>query len=522
MAKEVCNVTRRSFVGAAGLAAAGVACSGAIESALADEAATLVAESDIAQTVECDVVIAGAGAAGLAALAAAAEEGAKVVCLEKLSSSMGVGTYYGFINTELTRANGVPDTDETAFEHDIIEACLGATNPALVHNFVKHSAQVGDWMASVAEQTGNSAMFSTAGGSVNTAYFDDSETGSSAYGALSSYAEGFGGQVIYNANVVQLDTDETGRVTGVVAKDSETGEYTRYQAANGVILACGGFTGNADLIAQYVPWVDLDKLTEFNPIAINPDPEQCGNWGDAFTLAEQVGGRIAPAPHCPMIHFIGGAMPSAGNLFVNGAGKRFANEGSSNEVMAQIVMRQPGHTTFKIADSKPSGMALMMQQSDSAEGEGDDSSSSGHGPMAMMGSGDAPTYDTLEELAEANGFDPEVIAATVARWNELVESGVDEDFGSDLSSAVTVDTPPYTCTEGPGCNLAMMGGPQVDENLQVVDADYNPIAGLYAIGNCAGGFFGPNYPMQVHDGMARAFCAVGGYLAAKHALGVEA
>ena len=138
--------------------------------------------------------------------------------------------------------------------------------------------------------------------------------------------------------------------------------------------------------------------------------------------------------------------------------------------------------------------------------------------MANRAADDSPTFDTLDELAASIDMDPAVLASTVERFNELVAAGKDEDFNSDFTLAVSIDTPPFKAVEAPPCALAMMGGPQINEAMAVLDEDYAPIPGLYAAGNCAGGFYGPNYPMQVQSGLARAFCTVSGYLAAKNAL----
>jgi fumarate reductase flavoprotein subunit len=543
------SMSRRSFVAAAG-AVAGVAAAAtgamaasgralaaesgsasASASASTDESASAAQASsyEVSDTYDFDVVVVGGSAAGLAATASAAEEGASVVCIEKLGSAMGAGTYYGFINTELLQENGVETVDEDEYAKKIFEASEGQATPALIRTFVRHSAVVGDWMDNLAVATGNQALFSSSMGSENTAYYDDEASGSSAFGALTSYGEQNGATYVYSTEVVSLEAED-GRVTGVIAHDLGTDTYARYNAANGVVLATGGYTANTDLIATYIPWVDTDKVLVFNPIGLSAEPTENGNMGDGLTMAQAVGALVPAAPHTPMIHYISGAMPVAGSLSVNGQGKRFIDEGASMEVAAQTVMRQPGHTWFQIADAKPSGMALLMQQmaagsgTESSEaapsGEGDASAQAG--PMASLPSSDAPTYDTLEELAEANGFDPEVLQATVDRWNELVAQGVDEDFGSDFTLAVSIDTAPFTCTESPNCLLAAIGGAQIDENMQVLDTSYEPIPGLYAAGNCTCGFYGPNYPMQVQAGIARAFCTVSGYLASKNALGVEA
>lgn len=132
-----------------------------------------------------------------------------------------------------------------------------------------------------------------------------------------------------------------------------------------------------------------------------------------------------------------------------------------------------------------------------------------------------PGYDTLEEAAEAVGVNAQALVASVARWNELVEAGVDEDFGADMTDALPILTAPYHVAEGIGCLPCVMGGPVVDKNLQVLDSQRRPIAGLYGGGNCITGFHGPIYEDFYQFGPARAFSCTSGYLTAKNALAAE-
>lgn len=160
------GMTRRGFLGLGaltGVAAAGLSLAGCAPTDTSASATASgntggysfetnpgdIAESSIAETREYDVVVVGAGAAGLSVAASAAEEGAKAICIEKTAASSGAGTYYGFINTDLMAANGVAHVDEDTYAHDLIEADLGACVPALVRKVVASSAKVGNWIASL-------------------------------------------------------------------------------------------------------------------------------------------------------------------------------------------------------------------------------------------------------------------------------------------------------------------------------------------------------------------------------------
>ena len=110
-----------------------------------------------------------------------------------------------------------------------------------------------------------------------------------------------------------------------------------------------------------------------------------------------------------------------------------------------------------------------------------------------MANDDTPTFDTIEELASSIWIPP-YFAGTIDRFNELVAAGKDEDFGSDFTMAVSIDTPPFKAVKTPPCILAAMSGPQINKDMAVLDEQYAPIPGLYAAGNCAGGFYGTELP----------------------------
>jgi hypothetical protein len=230
-----------------------------------------------------------------------------------------------------------------------------------------------------------------------------------------------------------------------------------------------------------------------------------GEDGDAITMCKAIGAQIGAAPHTPEIHFVHGAIATEGVLFVDALGQRLPDNATalSHEYRAQQVMRHAGHSSWRITDGKdgypeyiPEGLPEDMQP-DYSEPLDD--------------------YDTLEELAEAFGFDPQIFVQTIADWNVLVEAGEDNLYGTDLSTAMAIDTPPFHAKECKPCNLCMIGGPVVNANLQVLDDGYRPVAKLWAAGNCCSGFFGTNYPMDAKFGVNRAFCAVSGYLTGKAA-----
>jgi fumarate reductase flavoprotein subunit len=122
--------------------------------------------------------------------------------------------------------------------------------------------------------------------------------------------------------------------------------------------------------------------------------------------------------------------------------------------------------------------------------------------------------DTIEELAGQLGADPDVLKASIDRYNELVALGEDLDFGKDSAHMTTpVDTPPYYVCESPPDLLCAMGGVLRNADCEVLDDEYKPIPGLYVAGNIASSFWGDTYPMGFLGGIARSHALVFGQLA---------
>ena len=497
------SVTRRSLAKGAACGAAALASGAGALAALAEEApaggdAVLepgrysfeiypgdIAEEDIARTVETDVVVIGAGISGLCATAAAAEEGADVVCLEKYSLSAGSGMYFGFVNSEKMLAIGARQYDVDAFLKELAVFAQYANDLELTGAVVRQSAGVCDWLMGIAEQSGTEANYEPGQDCV---YFGQNGQETAVYEMLTAYAQGLGASFEYDTEVVRIERDADGRATGVVALSAEGG-YARYAASKGIVLCTGHYGGNDEMLAKYIPWAVGDMLQKCPTASVT-------NTGDGLKMALWAGARIGAAPHCAMIHFIDGATPLTGILYVNAFGRRFCPSGMSMEFIAQQFMRQPGNVVYQVWDSTYERPASVYQFGDDVE---------------------VYEADTLDELAAKIGVDAEGLVATAARWNELVESGVDSDCFDDLSEARTVLTGPFHAEICPVGKMAMMGGPLIDAQMRVVDGDYRPIEGFYAAGTCTSGFWGLNYPTEVKNGICRSFCATSGYLAGKNA-----
>ena len=451
--------------------------------------------SEISRTEEYDVVVCGAGSAGLNAAAAASEEGVRVVCLEKCSSSCAGGWNYGFKNTRhLIEEEGLED-DELELIKKIMTANQGG-DPDVIQTFVKAQSSVGDWMMEVARETGHDyeVQFPVPGLKEAIVHFDD------CYGVMTDYVKSKGGDVVYKAAACQLVTDDSGRVTGVIARNADTGECVQYNAVRGVVLATGGFGGNPDLIRREAPWCDPDALKD-----VQPNTVEGGENGDVFALCEPLDPLIGVS--CEQVHFVGGYYPTEDIFFVDGLGQRFPNNSvmcnnAYPNVRVRVMMDRPGHCAWAITDSKE-GWTEFIDESSPIRADYEGNKAIG--------------YDTLDEVAAEFGFDPDILKASVDEWNAVVSDGVDPKYGTDLATALPLDTPPYHVAAAPGETMAFMGGPRIDSSFRVLSKSYAPISGLFAAGNSCSGYWGPDYMIGVWFGDNKAWAATSGYLAGKQA-----
>lgn len=188
-----------------------------------------------------------------------------------------------------------------------------------------------------------------------------------------------------------------------------------------------------------------------------------------------------------------------GVLFVDKAGRRVTDTPdvcSIPEIRIHMFMGRPGHCAWAITDSK--------------EGWVED-------PEGLIDyeAVRATSFETLDDVAEEFGIDAEGLKQTAEEWSAMVAKGTDDLYGIDLSAALPLDTPPYHAVTAPGSIMSIMGRPVIDERFRVLDDEFAPIEGLYAIGNACSGFWGPDYIQALWDGSNKTWCAVSGYLVGK-------
>ncbi|MCD8104570.1 MAG: FAD-binding protein [Lachnospiraceae bacterium] len=520
------------------------------------------------ETVDYEVVVVGAGAAGVVAAGFAAEAGASVALLQKESAVVSQGNCGSAIIKSRSTETGIQKwihhtngLDDWRADTRLLQAYAENSEEALMWYLnragLTSETEYGD--GSKVDDNDNCAELLNNGDGLY-AYMSTSQdlTGvwsdrldSYSYGddhcyfmapwigpkpqnigtalqiVLDNVAEANPNlEVFYSTPAVQLVMDGE-KVTGVIAKDS-SGKYIQYNASKGVILATGDYQNNDAMVERWCPDVaDYDK-------------KQYHKTGDGHILAISAGAKMEPLGHTKMMHdFDSGLMYEEPFLYVNMNGERFTNEYTGFVYMGNILKFQGTFNGNNVDSNHPNGSKgwyCTIYDSDYENWPSDEFVSSMVPAAAMQkyipGAVENPegvfdylidSYccDTLEELAEKLEIPYETLQETVDRYNELCESGSDVDFGKPSKYMHPIKTAPFWGVRKHIRVSAVCSGVMINENGQALNADGEVIEGLYCVGNLGGPFYGGNdYPFH-QTGLSIGRCYTFGMIAGKHAAGQE-
>lgn len=451
-----------------------------------------IAADEITATHDVDVVVCGLGPAGDATALACAEQGLKVVAVEKQSRGNYNSATIGGTNSKLHEHWGMTyDTDAWIADAMVDNAFQG--DMTLFKHFLEKNGEAVDWYIShfdnqnlddypltfaagdfpdFRDEWDKTALSRSWNTSLNLPY-PPGELADILAGILTEA----GVEIRFNTPACQLVTDDAGKVTGVIVKGE--GGYEQYNCAKGVVLATGGYEFNQQMLKERcrprgVPGAWLTGAF--------------GNTGDGLQMGIAVGAAEDEFPQ-PIMLDPEQLMPY---LRVNKLGKRFTPEYEPYGHLAMAIQAQPGTYDFYVVDG--------------AIGEKIDKiwtpSSSCYGPkevwVGAATSENALKADTLEELAELMEVPADEFVATINRWNEMAAAGKDEDFNFPGAMMMTIDTPPFYATKEHADGLCTAGGLLVDTACRVLDRDRQPIEGLFAAGIVSGGMFYNTYPHNLN------------------------
>ncbi len=467
-------------------------------------------------TMEADVVIVGAGGAGMTAAITAANEGKSVVIVESQAMVGGnsvratggmnaAKTVYQDENT-FEQAAGVEKTLASAAEKyadnetitalaatvaeqwaayqanptgyfdsvelmelDTMIGGKGINDPALVETLCEGTADAIDWLDENGITLHNVSSFG--GASVKRIHRpvgDDGKVvsvGSYMIPRLQQACEKAGVQILLSTTAEEILTDG-GKTVGIKATGA-TGETVTINA-KAVILASGGFGANLDMVVEYKP--ELKGFMTTNAPGI---------LGQGIAMAQAIGAdtvdmdqiQIHPTVQYDSAALITEGLRGDGAILVNAEGKRFIDEVGTRDVVSAAEVAQTGGYSWLVVDQKMADASSVIQ--------------------GYIKKGYTVEGKTYEELAEAMGVDSAAFAETMANWNQCVADKTDAEFGR-TSFANPLDTAPYYAIKVTAGVHHTMGGLKIDTNTEVLDADGNAIPGLFAAGEITGGVHGAN------------------------------
>ena len=420
----------------------------------------------------CDIVVIGAGGAGLVAATEAASHGASVIVLEKMGIVGGNTNYStGGINAAVTKEQlrlGISDSKETFFD-DTMRGGYNLNDPDLVRTLVENSAAMVDWLQSdlIGADLSDVGIF---GGATNKRIHRPQ--GGGAIGAhlvplLHKAALAQGADIRLNSKVIDVLAGDGGRAAGVRVSTAG-GEYT--VSALAVIIATGGFGANPDMVALYQPSLEGFITTNHR-----------GATGDAFAMVEKFDAALTQMSeiqtHPTVVPGSGIMLTEAvrgnGAILVSRTGKRFVDEMETRDVVSAAILSQPGRSAFLVFDQGVRD-SLKVIESYAAQG--------------LLTEGATPA-----ELAEKLHIPQEIFEATLDAYNGYVAAGSDGDLGRNPASMErSLATAPFYAVECAPAIHHTMGGLKINTAAQVLNTSGEPIPALFAAGEVTGGVHGGN------------------------------
>ena len=488
--------------------------------------------------VEYDVVVVGSGGSGKsAAYTICSESDLSCAILEKLPMTGGSSLFAeGHCACESSEqiARGVPDYPKELPEGahfpsymELVNAYVKEShhrcNLDVVKAFAKNSAETIDIMKSLGVEYQEVGYYTVDEPDELFTFHRPVGMSLRCQEVLLSACENGGVDIFVSTPAKEL-IFEDGKIVGILATDADGNEMRI--GAKAIILASGGFGDNLEKIGKY-SW--MPQLEQYNNMVGLP----IQNTGDGLDMALSAGGDtfnigtvmcgISPLGKMGGCHLYGaGTQPL---LWVTSKGVRHCNEAVATSFAncGYTVGQQPDCSSYTIFDEEnflrltegtgseiangdfcPYGACL-----DHLKGEIEESLTAQDGAVFKA--------DTIEGLAEQFGADPSVFRATVDRYNELCEKGVDEDFGKQSDFLHPITKPPFYAIHEQCGVLVTDGGIRVNGDMQVTNADYEPIEGLYAVGNDASGLYGDVYALNI-PGSANGFAHTSGRIAARAAI----
>ena len=524
--------------------------------------APAISDDQVEEELTADVVVVGLGAAGVPAARAAAEAGAKVVCLESSSHLNSVASdmaiFGGQTQAQWGRGDGFLDKKMVVNMH--MEECSHHVSQSIISRYYDESGAALDWFVGASKNlymAPESYAEIPADAQANYMFpymYPVPETYDYTKEDLPCYptSVGFsslatvmadnlqaavdaGAEVRYSTKGVELILNDEGAVAGIYAQAAGSDGYLKITAQS-VILATGDYLGNEDMMKFYAPECVENGI---NILSIDLDDE--GNYtnvGEGHKMGAWAGAAIEQW-HAPMIHHMGGGAGADGRgvignngyLWLNLRGKRFMNEDLPGQQLENQVELQPQRKAYQFFDASwpeqlayfpaAHGVACIYRDEPLPEYTASGLRINVRTPAdidAAVEEGRCLKADTIDELlGMIEGMDVETAKASIERYNELARAGEDTDFFKSSQRLFALENGPFYAAEC-GCALTLgnLGGLESDEDCHVYNTDRELIPGLYAAGATQGGRFAVQYPISL-KGLSCGMCMVYGKIAGENA-----
>ena len=468
-------------------------------------------------TVDADVVVVGAGGAGMTAAITAAAEGKTVVILESQSmvggnsvratGGMNAGKTVYQDENEFGESAGVEKTLKTAAEKyadnetitalaktvseqwaayqanptgyfdsvelmelDTMIGGKGINDPERVETLCANSADAIDWLDEHGITLHNVSSFG--GASVKrihrpvNAEGKTVSVGSYMIPLLQENCEKAGVKMMLDTTATEILTDANGAAVGVKATGA-SGETVTVNA-KAVVLATGGFGANLDMVVKYKP--ELKGFMTTNAPGIQGQGiEMAQAIGAATVDMDQI--QIHPTVEANTAALITEGLRGDGAILINEEGQRFIDEVGTRDVVSAAEIAQTGSYSWLVVDQAMADASSVIQ--------------------GYIKKGYTVTGSTYEELGKAMGVDAAAFAETMEKWNGYVEAKNDPDFGR-TSFANPLNTAPYYAVKVTAGVHHTMGGLKINANTEVLNEKGEVIPGLFAAGEGTGGVHGAN------------------------------
>lgn len=417
---------------------------------------------------EADIVIIGAGGAGMAAAVEAAGLGKSVIIVEKMPIVGGnTNRATGGINaaeTSIQEQEGIEDTIETYY-NDTFKGGKEENDPELLKVMVENSAEAVDWLN---ELGAGLTRVSLSGGATNPRIHtpeDGSAVGPVVVKVLENKLKELGVEILMETTAKSI-IEENGAAAGVEVENVNGNSFKIH--AKAVIIASGGFGANSDMVESFR--ADLVGFSTTN---------HAGATGDGIELGQEAGAalddiefiQIHPTTDPESGYMFTEGLRGDGAILLNSQGMRFTDELLTRDVVSANILKQEGGIAYLVTNEE------MKEENAALAG--------------YIKKGYATECATLADVAKAIGAEEAAVVESMAKYKDAVAAGTDAEFGREHLTKDLSEGPYYILKVTPGIHHTM-GGLKIDTTTHVISTEGNAIKGLYAAGEVTGGVHGAN------------------------------